>query len=131
MERSKFYVHIIGIVFDPAKKKILIGKNKGDKNFSFIDGELRENEEINEGIKRVTKGKTGYSVSNLGAVFTGKKVGKDDTLSIYFLCEVIDGKEVLGKKVDQIIWVKANGVEKLINEKLPSRLKEYLKNITG
>ncbi|MDP2672507.1 MAG: NUDIX domain-containing protein [Nanoarchaeota archaeon] len=127
MGNGKFYVRIVGIIFDPKERKILIGKNKGDKKYSFVDGELHYDEELNLGIKRVTKEKTGYIISNLGTIFSGIK--KKEELAIYFLCEIKDGKAKPGKNVKEIKWVKAKEIENLINEKLPNRLKEYLVNI--
>ena len=129
MESGKFHVRVIGIIFNPKERKILIGKNKGDKNYSFVDGELKYEEELNSGLKRVTKEKTGYDISNLGSIFAGLR--KKDELAIYFLCEIKNGKEIRGAKVEKIRWVKAKEIEKLINEKLPGKLKEYLNSIAG
>ncbi|MBI2003855.1 hypothetical protein HYS72_00115 [Candidatus Pacearchaeota archaeon] len=129
MGNGKFHVRIIGIVFDPNQKKILIGKNKKDKNYSFVDGKLGYNEELNESLKKIIKDKTGYYTSNLGSIFAGIK--KKEELAIYFLCEIKEGKEDLGKGVKEIKWAKANEIENLINEKIPGKLKEYLVNITG
>lgn len=131
MPNGKFYVKIIGIIFDPAKRKILIGKNNGDEHFSFIDGELRYDEELNQGVKRVTQEKTGYIVSNLGSVFAGINPEKEDELAMYFLCEVKDGQEAPGEKVEEIKWVKAHEIEELIKEKLPEKLHEYIFSIAS
>ena len=127
MESGKFYVRVIGIIFNPKERKILIGKNNGDKNYSFVDGELKYDEELNLGLKRVIKEKTGYEISNLGSIFAGLR--KKEELAIYFLCEIKNGKETCGSKVEEIKWVKANEIENLINEKLPGKLKEYLNSI--
>lgn len=129
MKGGKFYVKIIGIVFDPNQRKILIGKNKGDKNYSLVDGKLSYNQELNESLKKIIKDKTGYYTSNLGSIFAG--IQKKEELAIYFLCEIKEGKEDLGKGVKEIKWVKANEIEHLINEKLPGKLMEYIKSITG
>ena len=129
MKGEKFYVKIIGIVFDPNQKKILIGKNKKDKNYSFVDGELSYGKDLNESLKKIIKEKTGYYISNLGSIFAGVK--KKGELAIYFLCEIKEGIEELGKGVKEIKWAKANEIENLINEKLPGKLLEYVKNITG
>ena len=126
MPNGKFYVKIIGIIFNPSERKILLGKNKGDGYFSFVDGELRYDEELNQGVKRVTQEKTGYIVSNLGSVFAGINPEKEDELAMYFLCEVKDGKETPGENVEEIKWVKAHEIEDLINEKLPKKLIEYV-----
>mgnify|MGYP001583564301 FL=1 len=129
MSSEKFYVRIIGVVFDPHRKKILIGKNKEDKYYSFVDGKLNHGGELNESLKKIIKEKTGYYISNLGSIFAG--IEKKEELAIYFLCEIKEGKEELGKKVKEIKWVKANEIEDLINEKLPGKLMEYIKDITG
>ena len=129
MSETKFYVKIIGIVFDPSQRKILIGKNKGDKYYSFIDGELSYDEELNECLKRTAKEKTGYNIINLGSIFAGLR--KKGELTIYFLCETKNGKKKAGKKVEEIKWVKAKEIESLINEKLPNTLWEYIKSIAG
>lgn len=131
MKRTKYYIRIIGITFDPLRRKILLGKNYGDKFLSFLDGEIENDEELNSSLKRITKEKTGYIVSNLGAVFAELKDKKGDELRIYFLCEIKEGKEKPGKKVKELRWVKSKEIEELINEKLPKRLKEYLSNIAG
>ncbi len=131
---TKFYVRLIGILFNPAERKILVGKNKEDEHFSFLDGELKYDEELDIGLKRVTKEKTGYEVHNLGAVFARNRINGEnsETLELYFLCEPAEGQtHTLGEGVEEIKWIKAHEFEDLTNQKLPSRLKEYIINITG
>jgi ADP-ribose pyrophosphatase YjhB (NUDIX family) len=126
---NKFKVKIIGILFNPSTRRILVGKNKGDKNLSFLEGDLKYDEELDVGLKRVAREKTGYIVHNLGAVYARNKLKEKDSLQIYFLCEATEGREKSGKRVAELRWVKPNEVEKLINEKLPTRLKEYILNL--
>jgi len=123
---DKFKVKIIGIIFNPKNRRILIGKNKGDKRLSFLEGDLKYNEELDVGLKRVTIEKTGYKVHNLGVVYAQNKLKEKEQLQIFFLCEATEGKEKPGKRVAELRWVKPNEVEKLIDKKLPSRLKEYI-----
>src|SRR5574344_1889115 len=101
---DKFNVKIIGILFSPKARKILIGKNKGDKNFSFLEGDLKYNEELDLGLKRVAKEKTGYIIHNLGTVYAENRLKDKQALRIYFLCEATEGKETLGKNVAEIKW---------------------------
>jgi ADP-ribose pyrophosphatase YjhB (NUDIX family) len=75
---NQFKVKIIGILFNPSARKILIGRNKGDKYLSFLEGELKYNEELDVGLKRVAKEKTGYKVHNLGAVYAENMLKKKD-----------------------------------------------------
>jgi len=69
MERPKFYVKIVGIIFDPKRRMLLIGKNYGDKKYSFLEGDLDYEEELDKKLKKVAKEKTGYKIHNLGAVY--------------------------------------------------------------
>ena len=132
MEGIKYTVRLIGILFNPAEKKILVGRNEGEEHFSLVDGELKYDEDLDLGLKRVTKEKTGYNVHNLGTVFARNNiVERPETLELYFLCEIKEGEETPGEKVEEIKWIKAEEFEDLSNQKLPSRLKEYISNICG
>jgi ADP-ribose pyrophosphatase YjhB (NUDIX family) len=123
---DKFNVKIIGILFSPKARKILIGKNKGDKNFSFLEGDLKYNEELDLGLKRVAKEKTGYIIHNLGTVYAENRLKDKQALRIYFLCEATEGKETLGKNVAEIKWISPKEIEKQLKKKLPTRLKGYI-----
>ncbi len=123
---DKFNVKIIGILFNPSAKKILIGKNNGDKNLSFLEGDLMYDEELDVGLKRVAKEKTGYIIHNLGAVYAENRLKDKQALRIYFLCEATEGKETPGKKVAELKWINPKEIEKHLNKKLPTRLKEYV-----
>jgi len=123
---QKFKVKIIGILFNPSTRRVLVGKNKGDKNLSFLEGDLKYNEELDVGLKRTAKEKTGYIIHNLGAVYAENKLKKRNELQIHFLCEATEGKQKLGKKVVELRWIKPKEVEEKLREKLPTRLKEYI-----
>jgi len=124
---NKFEVKIIGILFEPKSRRILLGKAKGDKNYSFLEGELKQNSELDIELKKIAKQKTGYKVHNLGAVYAKNKIkNKKDLLELYFLCEATEGREKPGKNTEELIWVKPSEVEKKIKQKFPSRLKEYI-----
>ncbi|MEK6833618.1 MAG: NUDIX domain-containing protein [Nanoarchaeota archaeon] len=126
---DKFKVKIIGILFNPSTRRVLVGKNKGDKNLSFLEGDLKYNEELDVGLKRTAREKTGYIIHNLGAIYAKNKLKDKESLQIYFLCEATEGREKSGKKVAELRWVKPNEVERMINEKLPTRLREYILNL--
>lgn len=123
---NKFNVKIIGILFSPRARKILIGKNRGDTHLSFLEGNLKYNEELDVGLKRVITEKTGYIAHNLGAVYARNKLNKKDELQLFFLCEVTEGIEKPGKKVEELIWINPKDIEKKLKKKLPTRLREYI-----
>lgn len=127
MKKEKFTVKLIGILFNPKAKMILIGKKLGDKNFSFLEGNLKYNEELDVVLKRIAKEKTGYITHNLGAVYAKNKIkGKKDELELYFLCEATEGSEKPGKSITELKWINPKNVEKNLKEKFPTRLKEYI-----
>lgn len=126
MEENRFKVTIVGIIFDPKRRKILIGKGKNDTEYSFLEGNLSHNEELDESLKKVTKEKTGYIVHNLGSIYAENYLKNKEELKLYFLCEATEGKEKLGTNVKEIIWVKPSEVEKMLKVKFPTRLREFI-----
>jgi len=125
-----FIVKIIGIIFDPKERKVLVGKNKGDERYTFLEGDLNHGEDLDKCLKRTTGEKTGFAIHNLGSIYAKNCLKeKKQLLELFFLCEATEGKENLGKNVQEIIWVKPSEVEKTINEKLPSTLREYIINL--
>jgi len=125
----RFKVKIIGILFNPSARKILIGRSKGEANLSFLEGVLKYDEPLDVGLKRISKEKTGYKVHNLGAIYAENKLEEKDELRLYFLCEATEGKEKPGKNVEELKWISPKEVEKFIKVKLPTRLKEYIFNL--
>lgn len=124
-----FKVKIIGILFNPSARKILVGRSKGEKNLSFLEGNLKYDEHLDVGLKRVAKEKTGYKVHNLGAIYAENKLKEKDELRLYFLCEATEGKEKAGEHVEELKWISPREVEKFIKINLPTRLKEYILNL--
>ena len=129
MEQTKFNVILVGIIFKPETKEILIGKNQGDTEYSFLEGHLKQDEELDIGLKRITKEKTGYKIHNLGAVYAENMLNKKDDLKIYFLCEATEGKEQKAEKVEELKWVKPSEVEEYLKTIFPAHLKEYINNL--
>ncbi|PJE81643.1 hypothetical protein COU58_01735 [Candidatus Pacearchaeota archaeon CG10_big_fil_rev_8_21_14_0_10_32_42] len=126
MENLRFKVKLMGIIFDPKAKKILVGRNKDEKKFSFLGGYLSPEEELDKELKRLTKEKTGYIVHNLGSIYAENKLDYPEELKLYFLCEATEGKEKLGKDVEEIIWIVPSETEEKLQVKLPTRLKEFI-----
>lgn len=124
-----FRVRLIGIIFNPRTRKILLEKNTGEKEFSFLDGGLRHNEELDKALKRMIFEKTGFKVHNLGAVYAENMLPERYKLKLYFLCEATEGTQKIGPGVDDLKWISPKDTEKTIKEKLPPRLKEYLSNL--
>ena len=129
-----FNVVIVGIIFDPAKKKILIGRREDDPNlpslkWCFPGGRLDHGEDLDEKLKKRLKNQTGYHVKNLGSVFTKTHPEKENLVAIYFLCEAYKGEEKAGDNVIELKWVSPEEVEDHFETELPTRLKEYIMSL--
>lgn len=129
MEKELFYIKIVGIIFDTQTRKILVGKSKEDERYSFLEGDLNHEEELDKCLKRVTKEKTGFKIHNLGAIYAENMLQDKDKVKIHFLCETSEGELTPGENVEELIWVKPSEVEEKLKVKLPSRLHEYITNL--
>jgi len=132
--RGVFLVNVVGIVFNPETKKILIGKRENDPyieklTWSFPGGRPNYNEELEDALKREIKEKTGLEVESLGAVFAKTYPEKREFLTIYYLCEVVGGKEKAGEKFVEIKWVNPEEIEKYFTTSFHPKLKEYIMNL--
>ncbi len=130
-----FHVLLLGIILDPTKRKILIGRKDGDPElgpgftWGFPGTELFYGKDINDFLIKKLKEKTGYDVTNLGAIFTKIYPENKKLLAIYFLCEVIGGKLKPGGFFKEMDWVAPEELEKRFTTSFHSRLKEYIINL--
>ena len=133
-DRGVFLVNVLGIVFNPGTKRILIGKREKDPyvpelGWGFPGGRPEYGEDLEESLKREIKKKTGLKVESLGAVFARVPEEKNEFLLIYYLCEAIGGKEKAGEKFKEIKWVKPEELEKYFTTSFHPKLKEYIMNL--
>src|SRR3989304_6743652 len=94
---NNFQVVVIGIIFDPKERKVLIGRRENDPYFpqvswTFPGGRLADDGEINKTLKERIKAQTGLNVKNLGAVFAKTYEERRDMMAVYFLCEALGAK---------------------------------------
>ncbi|MBS3076574.1 NUDIX domain-containing protein [Candidatus Pacearchaeota archaeon] len=135
MENSdKFNVVVLGIIFNPETRKILIGRRENDPdlpelNWCFPGGRLIPGKKCDNTLKEKIKLKTGYNVKNLGTIFSRVYPNKQDLLQIYFLCEIFEGDEKPGDDLVELKWVKPEEVEKYFKGPFNTRLKEYIMNL--
>ncbi len=132
--KSPFQVILLGVIFDPEKRKILIGKRENDPNipnlsWCFPGGTLNYAKGLDRILKEKIKEKTGYDVKNLGTIFSKKYPEKENFLAIYFLCEVFKGEEKLGDDFVEMKWVAPKELENYFTTSFHSRLKEYILNL--
>lgn len=132
---DQFFILLLAIIFDPAKRKILITRKEGDPElglkftWGFPGTELPYGEGISEILKKKIKEKTGYDIKNLGAVFSKVYPENKKLLAIYFLCEAIGGKLKLGPFYKELKWVNPEELKKHFTTSFHPHLKEYIMNL--
>jgi len=133
-EKNTFSVIVLAVIFDPEKRKILIGKRENDpyvKELSWVfpGGKLINNETEEQTIKRKIKQETGLEVENLGTVFSRVFPEKKDFFLIYNLCELTKGKETPKGDLKELKWVSPNELQKYFTTSFDPKLKEYINNL--
>lgn len=129
-----FVVIVLGIIYNPLKKMVLIGRRVRDPHikelsWAFPGGKPEYYEDLDEAVKREIKEETNLDVESLGPIFAKAYPEKMELLSIYYLCEVKSGKEKAGEDFVELKWVKPQELEKYFNTSFHPKLKEYLMNL--
>ena len=129
-----FKIALLGIIFDPKKKMILIGRREKDPyipklTWSFPGGKMQSGEDVEETLKRKIKEKTGLNVANLGSIYSRVPEEKRDLLLTYFLCQKISGKEKPRDDLVELKWVKPEELEKYFTTSFHPHVKEYILNL--
>jgi ADP-ribose pyrophosphatase YjhB (NUDIX family) len=133
-EKPKFEVIVLGIVFDPKIKKILIGKRENDPyikelTWCFPGGRLEIGEDVDQALKKKMKLKTGYSIKNLGSIFTDTRPERPSLVEIYFLTEVFEGNEKPSDDIVELKWISPKEIDKYFNISIHRKLKQFLKDL--
>lgn len=134
MERNRFEVIVLGIIFDPEKKKILIGRRENDPiikelTWSFPGGRIYPGEEIDEALKRNIKRKTGYKIKNLGAFFSRTYPENPELMSVFFLTRIFEGEEKPGDDLVELKWVNPKDLDKYFTTSYHRKLKEFIEEL--
>jgi len=133
-EKEKFLVIVLAIIFDPKKRKILIGRRENDpyvKELSWVfpGGKLTHKETEEQALKRKIKQETDLEVENLGTVFSRVFPEKNDFFLIYNLCELVGGKEKAGGDIKELKWVSPDELQSYFTTSFDPKLKEYINNL--
>ena len=131
MEKDMFYVKLVGWIFDTSTRKILLGKKAGEEKYSFLEGDLTQENELDERLKEIILKKTGFKAHNLGSIYAENMLQDSTKLKIHFLCEIAKGELIPGENIEELIWVEPKDVEEKLEVKLPSRLQDTLKSLQG
>jgi len=134
LKKGVFLAVILGIIFDTKKRKILMGRRVNDPyisnlTWSFPGGVPNYGEDLEKFVERKIREKTNLKVKSLGCVFARELKEKNKILLLYYLCEVVSGKERPRDDLVELKWVEPKDLEKYFTTSFDPRLKEYILNI--
>lgn len=134
--KGVFLVNVLGIVYNPITKKILIGRRENDPyikelSWCFPGGTPGYENDLELYLKEEVKVKTGLEVNVKKVVFAKTYPEKREFLSVYYHCEmlVVGGMEKAGDDFKEIKWVKPTDVRKYFTTSLHDKVFEYLKTL--
>ena len=133
-DRGVFLLNVLGIIYNPQTKQILIGKREKDPyieelSWTFVGGRPAYEEDLEFYLKHEIKIKTGLDVNVKKIIFAKTYPEKREFLAIYYYCEVVGGEEKPGEKFVEIKWVKPTDVQKYFTTSLHPTVLEYLKTL--
>jgi ADP-ribose pyrophosphatase YjhB (NUDIX family) len=118
-DRGVFLVNVLGIVYNPETKKILIGKRKKDEflpelTWSFPGGRPTYKNSLSMCVRMNVKRETNLDVNVIDFIFARTMPEKPEFLMVYYFCEIIEesGKPKAMDNFTEIKWIKPTEVEK-------------------
>ncbi len=133
-EMNDFKVILLGIIYDPKRKKILIGRRENDPFVTKLrwtppGGRVSHGDDLEKSLKAKVKEQTGLEVANLGHIFSVIPKERKDFMLIIHLCEVIKGKEKVGGNLKEIKWVDPEELDSYFTIAYHPHLREYILNL--
>lgn len=133
-DKGIFLVNVLGIVYDPQAKLILIGKRENDpylKELSWVfpGGRPTYEGELDDNLKTIIKDKTGLDTDVKEVVFAKTYPEKREFLSVYFCCVSSKQEVKAGNGFSEFKWVKPTEVQNYFTTSLHPKLLEYLKTL--
>ncbi|UCD03702.1 MAG: NUDIX domain-containing protein [Candidatus Woesearchaeota archaeon] len=133
-DKGIFLVNVLGIVYDPDTKKILIGRRENDEQlpqltWCFPGGRPEYEKDLEEYLKQQVKIKTNLDVDVKKLIFARIMPEKKEFLLIYYLCKV-EGREAKAQgKFVEVKWVKPTEVTNYFTTSLHPKVFEFLKTL--
>lgn len=133
-DRGVFLVNVLGIVYNPKTRKILIGRRENDPlvkelKWSFPGGRPGYERDLEEYLKLEIKKKTGLEVEIREIILARKPPENKEFLLLYYRCDVLGGKEKAGEKFAELKWIKPTEIRKYSTTTMDEKLLDYLKNL--
>jgi len=131
---DEFNVILLGIIYNPSTKKILIGRRENDPYVSGLawtppGGRIIPGKDLENSLKIKIKEQTGFDIENLGNIFAMIPKEKKNFILLLYLCEVVSGEEKVGGNLKEIKWVKPEELDNYFTIAYHPHLREYILNL--
>lgn len=135
-EKGVFLVNLLGIIYDPQTKMILIGKRVNDPNFKelswvFPGGRPGYKNELEDSLRYEIKENTGLAVNVKKIIYSKTYPERREFLSIYYHCErqSTDDTEATNGNLKELKWVKPTAVKDYFTTSIHPKIIEYLESL--
>lgn len=133
-DKGVFLVNVLGIVYNPKTKKILIGRRENDPyipelSWCFPGGLPSYGDDLEKSVINNIKLKTGLEVDIKRVVFAKTYPERREFLSIYYRCDVVGGIEKPGDGFKELKWVMPTEVKQYFTTSLHDKVFEYLRDM--
>jgi 8-oxo-dGTP diphosphatase len=131
IDRGIFLVNLLGVIFDPVKRKLLIGRRVNDPyltklSWAFPGGRPEYNNELEFYLKKNIKSKTGLDIEIDKIIFAKTYPERRDFLSVYYLCHIVGGEEKAGDNITELKWIKPSEIKENFTTSVHPVLLDYL-----
>ena len=135
-EKGVFLVNLLGIIYDPTTKQILIGKRVNDDHFKglswvFPGGRPDYKTDLEPNLALEIQANTGLTVDVQKLVYAKTYPEKREFLSVYFLCAVTAGQATPqpGGNLSELKWIKPTDVTDYFTTSIHANVFDYLKTL--
>ena len=130
-KKGAMLVNVLGIIYDKENDKVLIGRRENDPyleelTWSFPGGRPGYEDELEDYLKLTVKEKTGLEIEANKIIFSKTYPEKREFLSIYYLVNVVGGKEAVGGSFKELKWVKPEELDNYFTTSFHPVLKKML-----
>jgi len=135
-KKGIFLVNLLGIIYNPITKKILIGKRENDPNLKelswvFPGGRPDYSNEMDINLQIQIKENTGLDVNVKQILFAKTYPEKREFLSIYYYCEILPSSQIESPmgNLKELEWVNPSEVTSRFTTSIHPVILEYLKSL--
>jgi len=133
-EKGPFLVVLLGIVYNPKIRQVLIGRREDDflmpkLSWAFPGGRGGWVQELEDHLKDEIKAKTGLDVEVERQVFAKTYPENRQILSIYYVCKTNSTEATASGSFKEVKWIAPQDVEKYFTTSVHPKVLEILKEL--